>query len=110
MSHVCDYIIVIAERKEPAMSYNRIMKYNKNGFDIIAKVFGAGEGAFAHVLYKPYGEDKYINIGKIFKTTTAACGTNRDALTWHHVEAASPINKKSWHEAAKDLFTVYKKQ
>ena len=52
------------------MSYNRIMKHQKNGFDIIAKVFGAGEDTYAHILYRPYGEEKYIAIGKIYKTKT----------------------------------------
>ena len=41
------------------------------------------------------------------KTTTAACGTTRDTATWHHVKGASPITKKSWHEAAKDLYAAF---
>lgn len=90
------------------MSYNRIMKHQKNGFDIIAKVFGAGEDTYAHILYRPYGEEKYIAIGKIYKTTTAACGTTRDTATWHHRQAESPIQKTTWHDAAKKLYTDWR--
>tara|TARA_B100000497_G_C7318152_1_gene212770 strand:+ start:84 stop:353 length:270 start_codon:yes stop_codon:yes gene_type:complete len=86
------------------------MEYKKNGFDIRCRVEGSGEYAEGLILWKSYGEDHYTLIGTIYKTTTMACGTTRDTTTWHHVKGASPINKKSWHEAAKDLYTVFRKK
>jgi hypothetical protein len=87
----------------------RYMKYNKNGFDIKAVVNGSGEGAVADILYRPFGENVYMHIGKIYQIYTAACGTTRDTLTWSEREVATVINKKSWHEAAKDLYRSIKK-
>ena len=88
----------------------RRMVYKKNGYDIRCRVEGSGDYAEGLILWKSYGDDKYIVIGKIYKTTTAACGTTRDTATWHHVKGASPITKKSWHEAAKDLYQVFRKE
>lgn len=88
----------------------RRMKYKKNGFDIICSVQGSGDFAEAEILYKPYGEDQYVYIGEIYKTTTAACGTTRDTATWHHVRAESPILKTKWHEAAIKLYSAFKKK
>ena len=88
----------------------RRMKYKKNGLDIHCRVEGSGEYSEAIILIKPQGEDKYIVIGKIYKTTTAACGTTRDTATWHHRKGESPITKKSWHEAAKDLYAAFQKE
>lgn len=87
----------------------RTLTYIKNGFDIKAIVSGKGENAVANVMYKPYGAEDYINIGQIYQILTGACGTTRDTLTWNHVEVATVLNKKSWHEAAKDLYTAYRK-
>ena len=88
----------------------RRMEYKKNGFDIRCRVEGSGEYAEGLILYKRYGEDHYILIGKIYKTTTAPCGTTRDTQTWHHVRGESPVTKKSWHEAARDLYAAFSKK
>jgi hypothetical protein len=88
----------------------RRMEYKKNGFDIRCRVHGSGEYAYADILWKKYGEDHYTYIGLIYYTTTAPCGTTRDTLTWHHVKGESPVNKKSWHEAAKDLYAAFQKE
>jgi len=85
------------------------LTYSKNGFDIKATVTGTGYDTVADVMYKPYGEEDYLQIGQIYKTTTGACGTTRDTGTWHHVKGASPFSKKSWHEAAKNLYQVFRK-
>jgi len=92
------------------MTAIRKMKYNKKGYDFMARVHGTGEYAEAIILWKLDSDDTYTPIGKIYKTTTAACGTERDTATWHHVQNASPINKTSWHEAAKSLYRVYRKE
>ena len=87
------------------------MEYKKNGFDIRCRVHGSGtEYAYADILYKKYGEDHYTYIGLIYYTTTTPCGTTRDTPTWHHVRGESPITKKSWHEAARDLYAAFKKE
>jgi len=86
------------------------LTYNKNGFDIKATVTGTGYDAVADVMYKPYGEAEYLEIGQIYKTTTMACGTTRDAATWHHVKASSPMYKKTWYEAAADLYCAFRKE
>tara|TARA_B100001093_G_scaffold471592_1_gene493998 strand:- start:1942 stop:2070 length:129 start_codon:yes stop_codon:yes gene_type:complete len=39
-----------------------------------------------------------------------ACGTTRDTATWHHVKGESPTTKKSWQDAAKDLFKSFRKE
>ena len=88
----------------------KALTYNKNGYDIRAVVTGTGYDAVAEVMYKPYGEDEYLNIGQIYKTTTMACGTTRDTATWHHVRAASPMHKKTWYEAAADLYRAFRKE
>jgi hypothetical protein len=99
------------EREEIKMSIRR-MEYKKNGYDIRCRVEGSGDYAVGIVLWKSYAhaDDRYIVIGEIYKTTTAACGTTRDTATWHHVKGESPINKKSWHEAAKDLYAAFRKE
>ncbi len=89
---------------------SQILKYTQKGYDITAIVSGAGFDAYAEIMYKPYGSDEHVAIGRIYKTTTAACGTTRDTATWHHVKSESPINKKSWHEAAKDLYSAFRKE
>jgi hypothetical protein len=88
----------------------RRMKYQKNGFDILCRVEGTGDYAEGLILWKSYGDDKYIAIGKIYKTTTGACGTTRDTATWHHVRGESPLDKRSWHDAAKKLYDLFKKE
>ena len=88
----------------------RRMKYNKNGFDIICRVHGSGEYSWADILWKSYGENQYQYIGRIYKVSTMACGTTRDTATWHHVKGESPMHKKSWQDAAKDLFKSFKKE
>lgn len=88
----------------------KALTYNKSGYDIKAIVTGAGCDAVAEIMYKPYGEAEYLQIGRIYKTTTGACGTTRDTATWHHRYAESPITKKSWHEAAKDLYSDFRKE
>jgi len=92
------------------MTAIRKMKYQKNGYDIMARVHGTGEYAEALILWKFYGDDTYTPIGKIYKTTTAACGTTRDTATWHHKFGESPMYKKSWHEAAGDLASEFLKK
>jgi len=89
---------------------SQILKYTQKGYDITAIVSGTGFDAFAEIMYKPYGAEEYLEIGKIYKTTTGACGTARDTSTWHHRYAESPIAKKSWHEAAKDLYSDFRKE
>ena len=86
----------------------RTLKYNKNGFDILCDISSEFDGG--EVMYKPYGSDEYVAIGRIYKTTTGACGTTRDTATWHHRYAESPITKKSWHQAAKDLYSDFRKE
>jgi len=88
----------------------RTLTYSKKGYDIKAVVTGSGFDAVAEIMYKPYGEAEYLEIGQIYKTSTMACGTTRDAATWHHVRAASPMCKKSWHEAAGDLASEFLKK
>jgi hypothetical protein len=80
-------------------------KYETKGFDIICRVHGSGEYAYADILWKKYGEDHYTYIGLIYYTTT-----DQDVPTWHHVKGESPITKKSWHDAAKDLFSAFSKK
>ena len=88
----------------------RRMKYQKNGFAILCRVEGTGDYAEGLILWKSYGDDKFIAIGKIYKTTTVACGTTRDTATWHHVRGESPLDKRSWHDAAKKLYDLFKKE
>jgi hypothetical protein len=80
--------------------------YKKNGFDIEA--VPAGNERFG-ILYRPYGEKDYVFIGEIHLTTTAPCGGTRQATTWSTSPTNSPIFKKSWHEAAKDLYSEFLK-
>jgi len=87
----------------------KTLTYNKKGYDIKAIVTGTGYDAVAEIMYKPYGEDEYLDIGQIYKTTTMACGTTRDTATWHHVKAASPMYKKTWYEAAADRYSAVRK-
>lgn len=89
---------------------SQILKYTQKGYDITAVLSGAGLDAYAEIMYKPYGSDECLAIGRIYKTTTAACGTERDTFTWHHRYAESPIAPKSWHEAAKDLYSDFRKE
>ena len=79
----------------------RRMKYKKNGFDMLCRVHGSGEYSEATILIKLQGEDKYIIIGEIYKTTN---------LNWTHQKGVNQINKKSWHDSAKDLYTVFQKE
>ncbi len=90
----------------------RRMKYNKKGFDIICHVVGPFnheyyEQTYAEILYKPYGEENYIPIGKIYKEFTAPCGTTQSTLSWHHIKGESPLRTNQWPEAAKDLYQLY---
>jgi hypothetical protein len=64
------YMLVI-EREENKMSIRR-MEYKKNGYDIRCRVEGSGEYAEGLILWKSYGDDKYIVIGKIYKTNLAS--------------------------------------
>lgn len=86
----------------------RTMTYNKNGYDIKAVASGSGDNAVAQIMYKPYGSDEYVNIGQIYQILTGACGTTRDTLTWSHAQVATILTKKSWHEAAVDLYKQWK--
>ena len=97
----------------------RRMKYNKYGLDIICHVVGTFnheyyQYAYAEILFKPYGEENYIPIGKIYKEFTAPNGNpnrpGKSVLSWHHIKGERPLVKKQWHEAAKDLYDVYKKE
>lgn len=80
--------------------------YKKNGFDIEAVPHGNER---FEILYRPYGEKDYVFIGEIHLTTTAPCGGTRQATTWSTSPTNSPIFKKSWHEAAKDLYSEFLK-
>jgi len=80
--------------------------YKKNGFDIEATPCG---NEALQILWRNYGEKDYEFIGVIYLTTTAPCGGTRDTATWSTSETNSPINKKSWHEAAKDLYSEFLK-
>jgi len=76
----------------------RRMEYKKNGYDIRCRVEGSGDYAEAIILIKPQGEDKYIVIGKIYKTKN---------LNWTHQKGVIQMVKKSWHDAAKDLYAAF---
>ena len=79
----------------------RRMEYKKNGYDIRCRVEGSGEYSEAIILIKPKGEDKYIVIGQIYKTKN---------LNWTHQKGVIQMVKKSWHEAAKDLYAAFQKE
>lgn len=84
----------------------RRMKYTKNEFDIICRVHGSGtEYGYADILWKKYGEDHYTYIGLIYYRNT-----DQGVPSWHHVKGESPTTKKSWHDAAKDLFSAFSKK
>ena len=76
----------------------RRMKYKKNGLDMLCRVHGSGEYSEAIILIKPQGEDKYIVIGQIYKTKN---------LNWTHQKGVIQMVKKTWHEAAKDLYAAF---
>jgi hypothetical protein len=76
----------------------RRMEYKKNGLDIRCRVEGSGEYSEGLILWKSYGDDKYIVIGKIYKTKN---------LNWTHQKGVIQMVKKSWHEAAKDLYAAF---
>ena len=80
--------------------------YKKNGFDIEAVPAGNER---LKIFNRPYGEKDYVFIGEIHLTTTAPCGGTRQATTWSTSPTNSPIFKKSWHEAAKDLYREFLK-
>ena len=75
----------------------RRMKYNKNGLDILCRVYGSGEYSEAMILIKPEGKTAYIVIGQIYKTNN---------LNWTHQKGVIPMVKQSWHDAAKKLYAV----
>ena len=85
------------EREEIKMSIRR-MKYKKNGLDILCRVEGTGEYSEAIILIKPQGKDKYIVIGQIYKTKN---------LNWTHQKGVIQMVKKTWHEAATDLYAAF---
>jgi hypothetical protein len=90
------------------MARNRT--YTKNGFDIIAQVDNSGEQVTANILYKPYGADEYIEIGTIYETETASCGTTRNTNSWSHERCKSPMWKHSWYEAAIKLYGEWREE
>ena len=79
----------------------RRMKYNKNGLDILCRVYGSGEYSEAMILIKPEGKTAYIVIGQIYKTNN---------LNWTYQKGVIPMVKQSWHDAAKNLYAVFQKE
>jgi len=79
----------------------RRMKYNKNGLDMLCRVYGSGEYSEAMILVKPEGKTAYIVIGQIYKTKN---------LNWTHQKDVIPMVKQSWHDAAKNLYAVFQKE
>ena len=88
----------------------RARKYNKNGFDIIANLKCIDDQTIADILYKPYGETDYIEIGTIYENDTAPCGTTRSTASWTHEKCGSTMWKQRWHDAAIKLYSEWRKQ
>ena len=86
----------------------RRMEYKKNGLDILCRVEGTGEYSEGIILIKPKGEDKYIIIGRITADfVVAPCGVLKNELTWRPVQKQKSLTKKTWHEAATDLYAIF---
>ena len=71
---------------------------------MLCRVEGTGEYSEAIILIKPQGEDKYIVIGKIYKTKNLNWTVNKDRSPTPSISLSL---SKSWVVCAKELYAAF---
>lgn len=82
----------------------RKMKYQKDGLDLRARVYGSKEYSEAIILIKPEGHKHYEVLGQIYKTRNLNWTVNEDRSPTDKVLSRKQSSPKDWVICAKKLW------